>query len=174
MSALLGEVCGALEAAGLPCAVVGAVALGLRGAPRAADAPEVATVGAAALDPRTWLAVVGAGAEIEIRRGDADDPSAGAARVVRGEDRVDVIVSRPAPWLRDTLHSADWLSVGGHDVPVATGDALVLLKLAGGAPHDREDVVALLALHGDVLRGLVDARIAELPLDAQALWRELR
>jgi hypothetical protein len=172
---LLGRVAAALEAAGIDCALIGAMALAARGVARATFDIDLLTLEERALDESTWSALRDAGLEVEIRHGDASDPLAGVVRVrARNEPMVDVIVGR-SPWQRLVIEGAELLPIGGVELPVVRPAHLVLLKLFAGGPSDRWDIEQLLAEPGrEELVAEVEARLPDLPADCRALWQELR
>lgn len=174
MSGLVAEVLDALSAAEIPAALIGAAALALRGVPRSSADTDLLVIGTGALASTPWAALDDAPTTVEIRAGEAGDPLAGVVRIVRDAEQVDVVVLRGATWQREVLAEATPMRFGNGEVPVCTAGGLVLLKLYAGGYHDRQDVLALLALHGPELRAEVDRRIAGLTSDAIELWHELR
>lgn len=126
------------------------------------------------LDPLSWATLEREGLVVSIRRGDADDPLAGAVRLTTpGQFPVDIIVGR-AGWQRAALDRAAVQTIEGVAVPVVTATDLVLLKLYAGGPQDAWDVEQLLA-SGDraVLVAEVAAALPALPDDARQVWARI-
>jgi hypothetical protein len=124
------------------------------------------------LSPSTWAALEGA--QVDIRRGDADDPLAGMVRVVSAADApLDVVVGR-AGWQRAAIERAPDRTVGGLIVPVVTAADLVLLKLYAQGSQDTWDIEQLLS-SGDRPRliAAVEASLSALPEDARRLWARI-
>jgi hypothetical protein len=100
------------------------------------------------IDPEIWSGLERAGATVGIRRGDADDPLAGAVRITAADtSAVDVIVGRAA-WQREALHRAT--------VQIIEGAAQLL------ASAERTKLVAA-----------VEAALSLLPQDARGLWARI-
>ncbi len=174
MTPLVTDVLSALNTAAIPTALIGAAALALRGVPRSSADTDLLVIGTSALEALPWAALAQVPTNVEIRAGEAGDPLAGVVRIVRAAEQVDVVALRGAPWQREVLADATPMRFGSGEVRVCTASGLVLLKLYAGGYHDRQDVLALLALHGADLRAEVDGRIAGLTSDAIELWDELR
>jgi predicted nucleotidyltransferase len=133
-----------------------------------------------ATDPRalaseTWHELVRSGtANVDIRRGDADDPLAGIVRIEAPDERVvDVIVGRFG-WQANAIAAAEPVRVEGVEVPAVTLVDLILLKLYAGGTQDAWDVDQLLAA-GDrnELSRQVTARLSALPAEAAVLWARI-
>ena len=126
------------------------------------------------LSPLTWDALGREGIAVSIRRGDAEDPLAGAVRLTGpGQATLDIIVGRSA-WQARVLERASPRTIEGVSVPVVTAADLVLLKLYAGGPQDAWDVEQLLA--GPTRAALVaevDAALATLPEDSRRLWARI-
>jgi predicted nucleotidyltransferase len=165
-----------LTAMGARHALIGAAALAAHGVARSTYDVDLLTTDAAVLDAGAWNEVVAAcGCEVEVRRGDPDDPLAGVVRVRRpGEPDVDVVVGRWA-WQADAIERAEAVSLGSVRVPVVRAADLVLLKLYAGGTQDLWDVEQLLAA-GDrgAMAASVDAAIDRLPPEARRAWASLQ
>ena len=87
----------ALDAHGVPFAVIGATALAAHGVTRTTGDLDLLVTDRRCLDVAYWTSVEAAGAMIDIRRADGDDPLAGVIRITCGDEvPVDVIVGRGA------------------------------------------------------------------------------
>lgn len=167
---LFDEVCTRLDAASVPYALVGGAAMGVNGVARSTLDLDVLTVDPVVLEPAFWK---GFSASVRPRRGDAEDPLAGAVRIESADAYpVDVIVGRFA-WQGRIVERAERLPVGGGKIPVAGAADLVLLKLFAGGAQDAWDIQQL--LHVDPgAAAEIEARLAELPSEAAVLWARVR
>ncbi len=162
----------ALQSRGIAHAVIGATALAVHGVTRATADIDVLALDPRCLDPGVWSSAVTAGATVDIRRGDADDPFAGVIRVISGDETaVDVIVGR-AHWQTAILERALATSVAGTSIPVARAADIVLLKLYAGGPQDAWDIEQLVDAVPDVARD-VETRIGDLPPECAVLWQRI-
>lgn len=170
---LLGLVTRALEAHGVAYAVIGATALAVHGVSRATTDIDLLVTDPRCFDPAVWTPVEAAGATVQRRRGEADDPLAGVIRITRADDpSVDVIAGRSA-WQAAVLARAVHVDLAGASVPIAAPADLVLLKLYAGGPQDAWDIVQLLDAAPSI-EALVDAAIDSLPAESADLWRRIR
>ena len=172
---LLGDVAAGLRRCRVTFAVVGAGALAVHGVVRATSDVDLLAVDVGCLDDTAWAALRATGSNVDIRRGDSDDPLAGVVRVRRGQrEQVDVLVGR-SPWQAGVLERAVPHTVADARVPVASRADLVLLKLYAGGPQDAWDVTELLAGDGgsSVARE-VEQRLPALPTECRALWARIR
>jgi hypothetical protein len=170
---LLRDVVGLLRGRRIEHAVIGAAALAVRGVVRASYDRDLLCVSPDVLRSETWEGLRAAGCNVEIRRGDAEDPLLGVVRVTSGSgESVDVIVGRDA-WQRLAIERSSTETVG--DVAAAVTDAadLVLLKLYAGGPQDLWDAHQLLDANAGIEQQ-VDERIGELPADVGQLWERIR
>jgi predicted nucleotidyltransferase len=172
---LLADVAAYLRSRGLPFAVIGATALAARGVSRATRDLDLLVRERGCLEAAFWVPLRSAGVNVDVRRGDAEDPLAGVVRITATDaPALDVVVGRSA-WQDGVLDRATPVDVEGTSVPVATASDLVLLKLLAGGPQDAWDVGALLAggSRESIVRD-VDALVGQLPRDARDLWQRLR
>jgi len=136
---LLGRVAALLRERQIPFAVVGAAAMAVRGVSRSTRDVDLLVVDSECLSPATWESLRLEGIAVSIRRGDADDPLAGAVRLTGpGHAMLDIIVGRAA-WQARVLERASPSKIEEVSVPVATAADLVLLKLYAGGPQDAWD-----------------------------------
>lgn len=164
----LRDVCSCLDGAGVPFALIGAAALAVHGISRSTLDVDLLVTDSRTLDEGFW-----AGLEVDVRRGDAEDPLAGVVRVGReAVAPVDVIVGR-ARWQSDAIARAIRTVVSGVCLPVVTAADLVLLKLYAGGAQDLWDVREILAAHDEAFRETVEARLDPLPGRCRALWETL-
>ena len=168
---LFNDVVAVLRAADIPHAVIGAAAMAVHGISRATADVDLLVTAPQSLAAATWasLAVT---SDVDIRRGDDDDPLAGVVRIARrAEIDVDVIIGKRA-WQQGCVSRAIPSPIDG--VPVVRLEDLVLLKLYAGGPQDAWDIHQALALpEGTGVIYAVDAIVSSLPNDAQALWRRI-
>lgn len=156
-----------LEGSDIRFCVIGGIALAVHGHARYTADVDLLTMDRRVLDTAFWKST---GRAVEIRVGDADDPLGGMVRW-RATPPHDLLVGRGYAMQHavDTSVRDDVL-----DAPVATALALVLLKLEAGAPHDRNDVVALAeaqkALGTYDWRDAVAAYLPHLSAAARGAW----
>lgn len=164
----------ALDGLGVRYALIGAHAMAARGFPRFTLDVDLLTTDVRVLDASHWSALVQAGAQVDVRRGDADDPLAGVVHLLlRDGTDVDIVVGK-WKWEADLIERAEEISIGAAPIGVpCTGD-LILLKLAAGGTLDLRDAAVLLTL-GDRDRVVreVEAHIGDVRPDVRAAWRDL-
>ena len=164
-----------LDALGAPYALIGAHAMAARGYPRFTVDVDLLTSDPRVLDPANWADLAGAGAQVDARRGDADDPLGGVVHILLpdGTD-VDLIVAK-WKWEADLIARAEDMAIGREPIPVPRVSDLILLKLAAGGHLDLRDAAALLALadREAVVRD-IEAHIADVHPDIRATWSDLR
>lgn len=162
--ALFHEVLAILERRGSPAALVGAIALAAHGIARATLDLDLLVLDTGLLSPEAWRDLSEAGAQIEVRRGDAEDPLAGVVRLTRpGQTPVDVVIGKHR-WMEDVLARTGTISLGGHPIPIVGAADLVVLKVFAGGPQDLLDAELLLvAEEGEALRAEVESRLPALP-----------
>ena len=147
--AVAAEVAALLASRGARSAVIGAVALAVRGYPRATEDVDLATV----VDPRTILSEVARelrdrGYETDLTMPDADDPLGGVLTVRAPNADPVQVVNYFNPW-------NGWAEVGKHAVETAEAEALpglavvdvphlVALKLYAGGRKSELDVLELI------------------------------
>ena len=168
---LLARVVGRLKERGIPCALIGAEALALRGVSRATADRDLLTTSREALLPALWQELGEVGVRFDIRRGDADDPLAGVVRFTADAERpVDLIVGRQE-WQTRILQRSPQLDLGDIAVGVPVAADLVLLKLFAGGPQDAWDISQLLTGRDSAaLVAEVSSRLGDLPTDCRQLW----
>jgi hypothetical protein len=172
---LLEQVTAALDRADVRYALAGAGALAVHGIARSTFDLDLFTTNTAALNPETWSAFLpGSGVQLDIRRGDADDPLGGVVRLgAAGQRDVDVVVGR-WPWQTEVVDRARPVTTSGIQLPVVGASDLILLKLYAGGSQDCWDIEQLLA--GGFRRTLVEevnARIERLPAECRRTWARI-
>lgn len=173
MSSLLAQVAERLEAERIPFAIIGATAMAARGVSRATQDVDVLVTHPRSLTDDTWSALRSDAIRVEVRQGDDDDPLLGVVRIKADPDAVvDVVVGR-GDWQTELIRRASPVEIDGVEVPVATADDLVLLKLYAGGLQDRWDIAQLVAAGGQELRAAVRARLHLLPASCTALWESV-
>jgi hypothetical protein len=172
---LLAEVLGALAGAGIRAALIGGEALALRGASRATADSDLLTADERVLQSHLWKALERAGAKVEVRHGDADDPLKGVVVFrAEGERPVDLIVGRHR-WQEEIVRRAEPMEFDGAQMAVPGAADLILLKLYAGGPQDAWDVAQLLATgERAALAAEVERHLPELPAECRTLWRSIR
>lgn len=163
----------ALSSHRLPCAMIGATAMAAHGVARATMDIDLLLVGRECLESHAWRELREQGIEVDIHRGDHDDPLVGVVHLRQaGSSPIDVIVGGSA-WQRRAVERATTVELFGTLVPLAAARDLILLKLYAGAPQDCWDVSRLLEASDKSLAHEVTDEIDVLPDEAQALWRTL-
>lgn len=162
-----------LENLGARYAVIGAIALAVRGAPRFTLDFDLLTTDRRVLQDSVWAQLSGSGVEVDVRKGDFDDPLAGVVRIGAPPDQIDIIVAK-WEWQQHVIDRAEMVDIEGKPMPVALASDLILLKLDAGGPIDQQDVIQLLAVgRRDQLVAEVSKKIADLPEEPRALWQRL-
>lgn len=175
-TSLLAAVVDAFLANDVGFALIGAAAMAVHGVARSTFDVDLFTTDRAVLDAEFWQSVVSEQrAELDLRKGDANDPLAGVVRLTsEGERTVDVVVGRPG-WQEQVVRGARTATVQGIVLPVATVVDLIALKLYAGGAQDAWDIRQLLAGDNDGrIRAGVDRIERQLPAHARALWARLR
>jgi hypothetical protein len=163
-----------LESIGAPYALIGGRAVGARGHPRMTLDYDFLTSDARILTREIWASLERAGATIDPRKGDYDDPIAGVVHIAFADGiEADVLLAR-WKWELEIIERSEPLDVGGAVVPVPIVSDLILLKLAAGGPIDLQDVVALLASNPGPLIEQVDRKIDLVHPDVLTTWNNLK
>jgi hypothetical protein len=162
-----------LDRSAISYALVGGMALAVRGYPRFTLDLDLFTVDKRVLNEAMWRELSAAGIPVDVRPGDYDDPLGGVVRIGAKPEAIDIVVGR-RKWEQRVIDRAELLEVGEVTLPVPTTSDLILLKIAAGGPIDQQDVIQLLAVGPrDQLIAEVESKIADLPSDAQQLWQQL-
>lgn len=162
-----------LQSLDAPHALIGAHALAARGYPRFTIDIDVLTSDPRVLDAGIWTALQQAGASIDARRGDAEDPLGGVVHILLPDSTdVDLIVAKWT-WEADVIARAEPMQIGDVQIRVPRVSDLILLKLAAGGYADLHDAAALLALAGDSAIAEVERYMGDVRPDVRALWQDL-
>lgn len=167
---LLARVVLKLEQMGVPCALIGGVALAFHGIDRATEDIDLLVTDPSILQASKWEDLRAEGIDVDVRKGDYDDPLAGVVRIDSMEV-IDVVVPR-GRWQDDVLARRLDRVILGDRIPVVDAADLVLLKIDAGGLIDLIDVELLLR-HDSGLRPVVEARLGALPRRLQAAWKQL-
>jgi predicted nucleotidyltransferase len=171
---ILAQVVQALEGRQVPFALIGAAAMAAHGVSRSTYDTDLLCVGRTALDPSLWRPLEASGIAVEVREGDDDDPLLGVVRFTKDGEAIDLVVGR-SQWQRAILERATRVTVLSVELPIATVEDLVVLKLYAGGTQDRWDIEQLLAAaRSRIALDAIDAQVRALPERCQSLWRGLR
>lgn len=163
-----------LDGLGAPYTLIGAHAMAVRGYPRFTVDVDVLTSDERVLSDSAWDELRRAGATVDPRRGDADDPLGGVVHILLADGTdVDVVLSK-WKWEAQIIERAEPVALAGTVIRVPRLGDLILLKLAAGGYTDLQDAAALLALGNtdDTIRE-VEVRIDDVRPDVRPLWRDL-
>ncbi len=156
-----------------PHALIGAHAMAARGYPRFTVDVDLLTSDVRVLDPAPWAGLVRAGAAVDPRKGDAEDPLGGVVHILLADGTdVDLIVGKWA-WEAEVIDRAEPMHAAGVEIKVPRTSDLILLKLAAGGYADLHDAAALLALAGDAAVPDVERHIGGVRPDVRRLWEDL-
>jgi hypothetical protein len=174
---LLPRIAAYLRDRNVPCALIGGDALAVHGVPRATLDQDLLAVDASVLDAATWADLSDPSLDIDIRRGDADDPLRGVVRITSSqvERPLDLVVGR-YQWQERAIARATLVTLDEDvAVPVVQARDLILLKLYAGGPQDAWDIQRLLAasMSNTALREDVEADVGVLPRRCIELWNQL-
>lgn len=168
---LLARVVSKLEQMGMPCAMIGGVALAFHGIDRSTEDIDLLVTDPAILDTSVWEDLRSEGIGIGVTNGDADDPLRGVVRIDSTEV-IDIVVPR-GRWQDDVLARRLERVILGERIPVVDAADLILLKVDAGELIDLIDV-ELLIRHDPSLRAIVETRLEQLPRRMKAAWQEFR
>jgi hypothetical protein len=93
-------------------------------------------------------------AGFELRIADTDDfvETTRVLPFVHGPSRIPVDVVLAGPGLEEQFFAgAQWRAIGGADVPIASAEDLIAMKVLAGRPRDLDDVAAIVRVQGDAL-----------------------
>jgi hypothetical protein len=172
---LLAQVLAALDAANARHALIGAGAMAVHGVSRATLDFDLLTTEWSALDEGSWERLRRDGIDVDVRRGDPEDPLAGVVRFrTKGERSIDLVVGRHS-WQERIVQRAEKRTVEDVVIPVVRAADLILSKLFAGGFQDAWDIEQLLAASDrEALAAEVEERLGELPSDCADLWKKIR
>ncbi len=163
-----------LESMGTRYALIGGRAVAARGYPRMTLDYDFLTSDRRVLESETWRTVEQAGAVVDARKGEPDDPLAGIVHISFPDGfEADVILAK-WKWEAEVLERSEPLDLGDAIVPVPITSDLILLKLAAGGPIDIQDIISLLTLDPERLVREVDQKVSGVVPDVTAAWRDLK
>ncbi len=167
-------VCRFLESIGASYALIGGHAVSIRGYPRMTIDYDFLTTDRRVLQAETWQVLQAAGASVDARKGEYDDPLAGVVHLTLADGtECDVIVAK-WKWEQGVIDRAELLDVDGVVLPVPRTSDLILLKLSAGGEHDLRDASILLRVSDrERVISEVDEHIESLSADSQLAWRRL-
>jgi hypothetical protein len=157
--------------------LIGGDALAVHGVSRATLDQDLLAVDASVLDAATWTDLAEPSLDIDIRKGDSDDPLRGVVRITSSavERPLDLVVGS-YQWQARAIARATLVTLDDDvDVPVVQARDLILLKLYAGGPQDAWDIQRLLAAGSSsaALRDEVEADVSVLPRRCIDLWKQL-
>jgi hypothetical protein len=154
------------------CAVVGAYALAARGYVRQTKDFDLMTTDRSALDTRLWNDVRHDGFEVDVRKGDLEDPLAGVVRF-SGDAPIDLVVAK-YKWQQQVIERAEPMRVETATLRVPRTPDLILLKLFAGGYGDMHDIARLLDIGPrEPLVAEVTAALSDLPEEMRGRWERL-
>jgi hypothetical protein len=121
-------------------ALIGGLAVSAWSPPRATQDVDLLVLLDSGNPDHLVQALCGAGMKAELRRGGADDP---VPYLIRA-DCLDIIVATKK-YEAEAIRQSIAVSIAGRDIPVASPEFLIILKLKAGGPRDLLDVQELLA-----------------------------
>ncbi len=163
-----------LESRGADFALIGGHALAARGYPRFTVDVDLMTTAAWILDEDPWATLYAAGASVERRRGDIDDPLAGVVHVLLpdGTD-IDIVLAK-WQWEADVITRAEPMHLRPDLViRVPLSSDLILLKLSAGGSLDLRDAATLLSGDRERLIDEVEAKLRKVRPDVQRQWQDV-
>ncbi len=168
------EVTATLDANGVGYALIGAGAMSVHGVTRSTLDIDLLTTEARCLTPSLWDRLVQIGVDVEVRRGDPDDPLAGVVCFSQRDTRpTDLVVGRHR-WQQRAVERARPAAIGKQTLPVVTKSDLVLLKLYAGGAQDMWDLHQLLAdTDRTDLISSVEVDLGDLPKRSVERWRQI-
>lgn len=167
---LAADVARVLDDLCVPFTLVGAAALAVHGVTRGSHDVDFMTTDSRVL-AHDWSHRLTSAVNVEVLRGDHDDPLAGTVRFARaGATPVDLVVGRWS-WQREIIERSELYDLGSFRTRVPRVEDLVLLKIDAGSYLDQRDAALLLELHGAIVNEAVESRIPSLPEPLRRAWR---
>jgi hypothetical protein len=161
-----------LDEQSIAFALIGAAALSARGISRSTYDVDLFTVDTRVLQKELWNPMRPL-AEVEVRRGDFDDPLKGVVWIQPPNERkIDIVVGR-WKWEQGVIERAQPTPSIARSLPTVTSADLILLKLAAAGGQDAWDVGRLLEIVDRTVIAEVEERLADLQQDARDLWQRI-
>ncbi len=158
-----------------PFALIGAAAMAVHGVSRSTRDLDLLVVTQECLSSQYWEPVQAEGIDVNIQKGDSEDPLAGVVRLrSRTQQPLDLVVGKSA-WQTGVLRRASETTIEGVSIPVVDQADLILLKLYAGGAQDAWDIVQLLSFEErSSIIDEVERRLPDLPEDCRRLWARIR
>ena len=171
---LLEQVTDLLNESDIPHCLIGAAAMAANGVARSTLDLDLLATDTRTLNDSFWTPLGQAGAEVQVRQGDHDDPLAGVVRISADTERtIDLILGRYS-WQGRIIDRARPLAIQGVQISVAEPADLVLLKLYAAGPQDRWDIQQILTAQStDNVLQSVEERLEDIPKECSNLWSSL-
>jgi hypothetical protein len=167
-------VCSVLDSIGAAYALIGGRAVGIRGYPRMTLDYDFLTTDDRVLQAAIWKPLIDAGAAVDTRKGDYDDPLAGVTHIAFADSSEADIVLAKWKWEAGVIARAEPMTLGSLHVPVPRVSDLILLKLSAGGMLDLQDVAVLLDVNDrSTVTREVEEHIASLDARAAEEWRKI-
>jgi hypothetical protein len=137
-----------MDSLAIPYCVIGGYAVACHGVPRqTGDIDVMAIIDGDPLDVVDRLRASGHG--VSITKGDLLDPL-GAVITIDTQFPIQLIAAK-YEYQFNAVRNATIVVYDDRDLPVASADDLILLKLKGGSPRDLEDVESIIDVQGPKL-----------------------
>jgi hypothetical protein len=174
----LGEVTATLDAQGIRYALIGAAAMSVHGVTRSTLDVDLLAAEQRCLTPSIWDRLAQSDIEVDVRRGDRDDPLAGVVHFSQPDTRpIDLVVGR-FRWQQRAIARAWPTQISEQKLPVVLRSDLVLLKLYAGGPQDMWDIHQLLVCDDretlETMMLEIERDLPDLPDTSADRWRQLR
>ena len=161
-----------LDEQSIAFALIGAAALSARGISRSTYDIDLFTVDTRVLQKALWDPIRPF-ADVEVRRGDFDDPLKGVVWIQPPTERkIDIVVGR-WKWEQDVIERAQPTPSATRSLPTVTAADLILLKLAAGGSQDAWDIGRLLKIADPTVVAEVEQRVPDLKPNARDLWQRI-
>jgi predicted nucleotidyltransferase len=172
---LLGTVTRHLRERETPFALIGAAAMAVHGVSRATRDLDLLVLDRRCLEPAYWEALSTGGViQVDLRRGDAEDPLGGIVRLRDADGATLDLVVGKSRWQGEILTRAREVRVEDTSVPVARRADLILLKLYAGGHQDAWDIEQLLlGPERPALVAAVERELPALPDESRRLWARI-
>jgi predicted nucleotidyltransferase len=165
------DVTAVLNRLGVTYVLIGGRAVVARGYVRSTLDVDYLTMDRRVLDRQVWSDLIAAGAHVDARAGEFDDPLGGVVHIqLPGGRDVDVVVGKHR-WQQFVIERAEVLEIDGEQIAVPLTGDLIVLKLAAGGYQDRADAHALLSTGREGIIRQVESHLDELPAELREAWQ---